>query len=453
MNVLLCALECWPFIKVGGVADVVAGLAGALAERGHKVTVALPRCPLPSVGGVPQSFEVVGLGVTGFDRDDPYGHEVDRTGEGANRLAKLAWSILAMCRERVGSGDPFQIVHVHDWPLGMVPYLLRHVAADLSSTRHVLTVHNAAFHGLFPPFALGAYGLGPDHASRLLAPDGFLSTLVGGIGAAHAVTTVSPTYANQMATPEFGLDHPLRTRVDPAVGILNGIDMDSWNPSTDQTLSARYDPGDLSGRAICKRGLLAEVGLEVDLSRPLVLFAGRIYLEKGIDVLTEALPSMTRMGVQVAVAGKGDAELEHNLLVGSGDGVSCIGYAPEPLMRRLLSAADIVLVPSRREACGLVQLYAQRYGALPVAHRTGGLVDTVTDPETCLDQATGFLFDPLSVDALLGALGRALVVMDSPHWTAMQRRAMCLDRSWGSAGASYEELYVGLMGGRGHGSD
>jgi starch synthase len=257
---------------------------------------------------------------------------------------------------------------------------------------------------------------------------------------------VSTTYAREIQTPERGerLDGVLRARSDRLCGIVNGIDYAVWNPTTDPALVARYDADDTSSKGRCKSALLSELGLEIAPERPLVVSLGRVVTQKGSDLVAAALPKILRSDVAVAIAGAGDAALMEKLGTAAAKAPGravFLGLVSESMAHKLFAAADLVLVPSRYEPCGLVQLYAQRYGALPVAFRTGGLVDTVVDVDSALETGTGFLFDEPTPIALVGAVQRAVAAMTQPRWAALRRRVMRLDLGWDRPARRYAHVY------------
>jgi starch synthase len=264
------------------------------------------------------------------------------------------------------------------------------------------------------------------------------------------VTTVSPTYARELATESggSGLDGVVRARKSPIVGILNGIDYAVWNPATDATLATRYDAQDTAPRVRCKGALQRELGLSLEPSAPLIVSIGRMVPQKGTDLVAAAIPELLRAtDAQIAIAGDGDPELVARVeqAVAKSDGRAVFSRnAPEAVVHRMLSAADVAIVPSRFEPCGLVQQYAQRYGALPVARATGGLVDTVVDCDAKLETGTGFLFDEETPRALVGAVERALAARALPQWPMLVRRVMRLDRSWDGPARRYEGLMKNL---------
>jgi starch synthase len=269
---------------------------------------------------------------------------------------------------------------------------------------------------------------------------------------ADAVTTVSPTYAREIQTPSLGagLDAVLRGRGDALVGVVNGVDYSVWNPATDPSIVARYDAEDFSNKARSKGQVQKELGLPIDAAAPLLAFVGRLVQQKGIDLVAEAMPRLLRASeAQFVIAGDGEdvfvAAVE--TAVGKSHGRAAFARAAaEALVHRIFAAADVVLVPSRYEPCGLVQLYAQRYGALPVVHATGGLCDTVVDCDAKLETGTGFLFHAPTADALVGAAERAISAIGQARWPALVRRAMRLDRSWDRPARRYEQVYRSLQG-------
>jgi starch synthase len=315
----------------------------------------------------------------------------------------------------------------------------------------VLTIHNVRHQGVFPKDALPALGLGWDH----FHVDGIefyggINLLKQGIVTADAVTTVSSTYAREIQTVEHGarLDGVLRARGEALAGIVNGVDYAVWNPATDPAVAARYDAEDFANKARCKGALQKELGLAIDAQAPLVACVGRLVEQKGTDVAVAAVPKLLRgTDAQVVFAGEGEPGLVSAVeaLVAKSPGrVAFARAASEAVVHRIFAGADFVLVPSRYEPCGLVQMYGQRYGTLPVAHATGGLVDTIVDCDAKLETGTGFLFEDLTAEAVLGATERAIAARTLPRWPGLVRRAMRLDRSWDRPARRYDQLYRAL---------
>ncbi len=476
MDILFVASEIAPMAKVGGLADVVAALSKAIRLLGHKVTIAMPKYAAFSSSGImlarrltPLTIKVLGenvdvtlydarlgsgvelllLDIEGlYDRHGIYGDEHGDFPDNAKRFALFSRAVVELIRQRWAAGSPFDVVHAHDWAGAMVPYLLRHEhPANIARTPTVLTIHNLAHQGLFPPQTLGLLGLGTEHFGMdRLEFYGDISFLKGGIVAADAITTVSGTYAREILTPELGerMDGVLATKAVKLSGIVNGIDYAVWNPLTDPALVARYDAEDTANKGRCKAAFLQEVGLPLAPDRPLLSCVGRIVSQKGSDLIAAALPKLLKSDVSIVIAGTGDPALCSTLAAAvakTPDRAAYLGFASEAAVHRLFAASDLLLVPSRYEPCGLVQLYAQRYGAVPIAHRTGGLVDTIVDLDAELETGTGFLFDKPTAASLISGVQRGLAAMTSPRWPSVVRRVMRLDLGWDRPARRYANVY------------
>jgi starch synthase len=486
MRLLLVSPEIAPVVKIGGIADGVAGLAKALARAGHDVTVATPRnrrderahvdttqlAPIELDDAPPggprasvdlhaatldHGVKLVLVEIPGVAPElGAYGDDLRDDGGNARRFGLFARAVVALAARAAASGERWPLIHAHEWPAALVPYLARERRADLGAPRLVLTLHTLAHQGIFPPSAMAHVGVGPGHFHPgALEFHGRVNLLKAGLVAADAVTAVSPTYAREILGPEHGelLDGVLRARGDQVVGILNGIDTDVWDPRRDPALPATYGPDDLAGKETCKRALSTSLGL--DASRPLVLSLGRVFHQKGSDWLVDAIPAIVAEGACVAVAGTGDPALCAALdaIAAAHPGrVAYVGFAPEDLAHRLLAAADVFVMPSRFEPCGLVQLYAQRYGTAPVARRTGGLVDTIVDASADLAEGTGMLWDEASAAGLVAAVRRALAATRLDAWDALRRRIMRLDVGWEAPARRYERLYARLVATRPRGA-
>jgi len=487
MDILFVASELSPMAKVGGLADVVSALPKALRLLGHRVTIALPRHPSIEEAGImvarrltpmtltspshpDDQFEVtvfdgrLGSGVDlllldvpedasappaeggAFRRAAIYGEDGEGYPDNARRYALFCRAAVEVVRQRAAGGSPFDVVHLHDWPTAMVAYLIKQ-HPELAATQTVLTLHNMAHQGVFDRGALRWLGLSDDH----FHPDHLefyerVNFLKGGILTADALTMVSPTYAREIQTKKHGekLEGVVSSRADRLAGIVNGIDYSVFNPATDAMLAARFDAEDLSNKGRCKSSFCQEAGLEISLERPLIVSLGRVVTQKGSDILASALPRILRADVSVAIAGTGDPELMEGLQAAAAKSEGravYLGEISEPSAHRLIAAADIVLLPSRYEPCGLVQLYAQRYGALPVACRTGGLVDTIVDCDAELETGTGFLFDKPNMTSLVGGVQRAIAAIRHPRWEQLRRRVMRLDLGWDRAARRYANIY------------
>lgn len=476
MEILFVSTELSPYVKVGGLGDVAAALPKALRALGHKVTVLLPRFPAFEAGGLlvarrltplkvqlggrtvdvtvfdgrlASQVDIVLVDAPGlFDRAGIYGERGEDYPDNAERFGVLSAAAALLAAQRAQEGTPFDIVHVNDWPSALAPRLL----ADLGlPTRTVLTIHNLAHQGVFPKDDLPKTGLqASDFHVGGAEFYGKVSFLKQGIVSADAVTTVSPSYAREIATAEggMGLDGVLRAK-GKLVGVLNGVDYGIWNPATDPALVARYDAEDTANKARCKAAVLRDLGLDAEDPGPLVVCVGRVVEQKGSDLLAEALPRALRgSDARFVVAGDGDPALVAKLeeATSKSHGRALFLRAPdETTVHRLFAGADLALVPSRFEPCGLTQMYAQRYGAVPVARRTGGLADTIVDADAKLETGTGFLFDEPTADALVAAIQRAVAATQSHGFGALRRRVMRLDRSWDRSARQIEALYRGLV--------
>jgi starch synthase len=313
-----------------------------------------------------------------------------------------------------------------------------------AAARSVFTVHNLAYQGLFPQGDFRLLGL----PQRLMQPDGlefhgWLSFMKGGLMHADRLTTVSPTYAREITTPEFGcgVEGVLRERAADLSGILNGVDPHHWDPATDRTLAAHYSAADLTGKARCKAVLQREMGLTVRADAPLFGVVSRLSEQKGLDLVLAALPALLAEGAQLALLGSGEAPLEQSFEAAAaahpGQVATRIGY-DEAFAHRIIAGGDLILVPSRFEPCGLTQLYGMRYGTLPLVRRVGGLADTV-------DDRVGFLFEDAEAGALTAAARRAVLTYREPaRWRAMQQEAMARDHSWDAVAARYMALYESM---------
>lgn len=482
MDITFVTTELAPFVKVGGLADVSAALPKALRALGHAVTIVMPRYPALEEQGLllarrltplkfalgERSFDVtvfdgrlasqvdlVVVDVPGmFDRPGVYGERGEEYPDAALRFAVLSRAAAELVRQRVASGRPVDVVHCNDWPTALVPTYLEALAAEtpaLAATRTVLTIHNVAHQGVYPRATLPTLGLGWEHFTlEGMEFYGGINLLKQGIVTADAVTTVSPTYAREIQTAERGekLEGVLAAHGDKLVGICNGVDYAIWNPATDPAIAGRYDAEDTSNKVRCKGALQKELGLPIDSGAPLIGSVGRMVAQKGTDLLSAVIPKLLRAtDAQFVVAGDGEPALVTAVetVVARSQGRAVFARAAsETLVHRIFAGVDLVLVPSRFEPCGLVQMYAQRYGALPVAHATGGLKDTIVDCDAKLETGTGFLFDAPSADGLLGATERAIAARGLPRWPGLVRRAMKLDRGWEGAARRYDQVYRSL---------
>jgi starch synthase len=478
MKVLHVAAEVFPLVKTGGLADVVAALPVAQAEQGADVRLLLPGLPqvLDAVQGARVIIDIgacfgalrvrlllarmPGSMLPVYVIDAPYLYRrggspyQDSQGEewpdNLQRFALLGWVAAHLAAEDADPQWAPDVVNAHDWHAAMAcAFMAEHTPTPAAS---VLTVHNLAFQGLFAMHDWPVLGL----ASRLMSPAGLefhgqLSFMKAGLKFADRVATVSPTYAREIATHEFGcgLDGVIRGREDRVAGILNGIDVDVWNPATDPAIAARYDAERLAGKQVCRSALQAELGLDRDDNALLLTLVSRLTSQKGLDLVLAALPELLRQGVQFAVQGTGEPALETAFRMAQvshpGRVHVHVGY-DEARAHRLVAGADVIAVPSRFEPCGLTQMYGLRYGTLPVVRRVGGLADTVQDADPAnlaAGRATGFVFDAATPAAFERAVLRAAETKrDGALWQRTQATAMAQPLAWGGAAAAYLALYA-----------
>jgi starch synthase len=468
LKVLFVASECVPFAKTGGLADVVGALPIALAARGHDVRVVLPRYRvakkhaadrLPIALGVPLGRGEAWCGVWEarfprgdarvyllehdvlYDREGIYGDAGGSFGDNLVRYALLSRGAIRLA-DAIGFAPV--IVHVHDWQASLVPVMLDTIEArsPVARAATVLTIHNMGYQGWFPKGELPDTGLGWDvfHARGIESYDS-LNLLKGGIYHASLVTTVSPRYAREIQTAEGGegLDGALRDRGGDVIGILNGIDEDVWDPARDPHTAAPFTAQDLEGKAACKAALQAEMGLAEEPRVPIVAIVSRLAHQKGIDVFAAALDDILSLGAQVVVLGSGEAwaESAFQQLSHTHPRFRAFIGMNEALAHRIEAGADLFVMPSRYEPCGLNQLYSQRYGTLPVVRAIGGLDDTVENDHT------GFKFEELDADELAQAVATAVYTYHErpEHFRRMQYAAMTKPMGWGHAASQYEALY------------
>lgn len=489
MKTLYVCTELYPLLKTGGLADVGAALPAALQAEGCDVRMLLPAfagiaagvqvdgpaLPLPQTGGpavahalrpapvlLPGRVTATGQRVYLLDApalyQRPGGPYLDAGGhewhDNAARFALLCWAAAALGCGGDASWQP-DVVHAHDWHAGLVPVYLQLLAGAKPRPATVFTVHNLAYQGVFPAATLSELGL-PQALFRMDGVEfhGMLSFMKAGLQFADAITTVSPRYAREIMTPEqgCGLDGVLRYRADRVSGILNGVDYAVWNPATDPLIDAHFEHDRMTGKAFAKQALQRELGLEARPDALLFSAVTRLSEQKGLHLVPAVLDALVAGGGQLVVLGSGDADIEDALRRATarhpGQAVLRVGY-DETLAHRIMAAADVVLVPSRFEPCGLTQLYGLRYGALPLVHAVGGLADTVTDCtlEALADgTACGFVFHDFTVDGLGAALRRAFALHRRPaDWAAVQRHAMQLRFDWRDAARTYCRLYQQLL--------
>jgi starch synthase len=476
MKVLHVAAEMFPWVKTGGLADVVGALPKALAAQGADVRVLLPglsafrqalgaTTPVHDIGAAFGAARVRltcardhALGLPVYLLEAPFLYERDGgpyenpQGEpwldNAQRFGLLGWTAAHLA---AGELDEFwqpQIVHAHDWHAAMAcAYMNVAASAEAAS---VFTVHNLAYQGLFAPTDFHLLHL----PSALMSTPGLeyhgqVSFMKAGLKFADQITTVSPTYAREIATDAFGagLDGVIRARQSDLSGILNGIDDATWNPATDAAICAPYDRAHLAGKKRCRTALRKEVGLSAS-DGPLFSVVSRLTAQKGLDLLLGALPALVASGAQLVLQGSGDASLERAFRAAQDSHPTQvrvrIGY-DEAFAHRIVAGADAIIVPSRFEPCGLTQMYGLRYGTVPVVRRVGGLADTVRDAggaDAPVAGANGIVFDDASGAALEAALQRAVALFrQGAGWTALMRTGMAEELSWAKAARAYIQVY------------
>jgi len=508
LNIVMAASEAVPYAKTGGLADVVGALPLELARLGHRVTLVLPgyrnvvpgrqsgqpavqlRIPTAGISAevtlkeevvpvpaglhpVPQEatpvkpwYGVQPLRVLAvrydpyFDRPGLYQDEHGDYPDNLDRFTLFCRGILEAVRLLAGlRREPVDVLHLNDWQTALCSVYLKAFPQEFSGLgrlKTLLTIHNVSYQGLFPGEQFPKTGLPPS----LFSPSGLefhgsVNCLKGGIIFSDAVSTVSPTYAKEILTKDFGcgLEGTLAGRVDGLPGITNGIDITAWNPETDPYLPAHYSVADLSGKQACKRALQRELGLQ-DRKMPLLAMIGRLTPQKGFDLLREIIPELMALNIQMVLLGTGDRDLEQQFLAVRAKYPGRIGVSigfDEGLAHRIEAGADMLVMPSRYEPCGLSQLYSLRYGTVPIVRRTGGLADTVVpfQPSTAQAKiATGFHFVDASTEALLAAIVLSLqVYREQDTWRSLMEAGMRTDVSWRQAAKQYVQVYGSVVKG------
>ncbi|WP_353683537.1 glycogen synthase GlgA [Thermodesulfovibrio sp. 3907-1M] len=487
MKIALVSAEAYPFSKTGGLGDVVGALFKEFIKAGIDVTVFLPFYRTTrqnffsstvnagivygvAVGSTKRfgavrtarvSFDEednlkIEASTEGnlffiehndfFDRDELYGTNHGEYLDNAERFVFFSRAVLEICKVM---NLKFDIIHCHDWHTALVPLYLKTFYKECSCferTKTVLTIHNLGYQGIFPREKLEITGFGQE----MFHIDGFefygmVNFLKVGLFNADIITTVSPTYAKEILTPEYGagLDGVLRKRKESLVGIINGIDYKIWNPEKDPFIVQNYGTGNISDKQKNKQYLLSFTNLKCSIQNPLIAFIGRLTYQKGIDIIVDAIPGLIEKGVSFIFEGTGEAYYENKIRELQNNYPSKI-YAfvgfDEALAHKIYAGADSLLVPSRYEPCGLSQLIAMRYGTPPVCRRTGGLSDTVEDG------VTGFLFDEYSAEALTEAVKQfCSAYEDKNRFSRIIYEAMKRDFSWSNSCKKYLELYKGLI--------
>jgi starch synthase len=474
MHIAFVASECVPFSKTGGLADVVGALPKALAALGHQVSVYLPRYrqtrltdPQTVVRSITVPFDdkyrfcsVVtadnGGGVRFyfldyppyFDREALYGSSAGDYPDNAERFAMFTRAVLEASKIL---GAP-HVFHCHDWQSALLPVMLRTLYAEDPAFREVATVftiHNMGYQGLFPPDILPLLMLPWDLLTMSkMEFFGQVNFLKGALVYSDFITTVSKKYSQEIQTTEygFGLEGVLRNRAATVTGILNGVDYDDWSPQTDKFIAARYSPQDLSGKKLCKQDLLNAFGVtNPDLSLPVIGIVSRFAAQKGFDLIAQVMDRLAREEMIVVALGAGDKQYEEMFQRLTRQFPSKIAVKvayDNAIAHKIEAGADMFLMPSKYEPCGLNQIYSLKYGTVPIVRATGGLDDTIEPWDARAGKGTGFKFSEYTGEALLATVKQALLAYrDQASWQTLMRNGMGKDFSWGASAREYGKIY------------
>ena len=475
MKVLFIASEVAPFAKTGGLADVTGSLPQELSRLGHDVRIIMPfykavakgdflikkirkSVDVPFAGSVQKgllrrtSLSAIPVYLLEnkeyFYRDHLYGTADKDYPDNPRRFAFFCRGVLELLKRMDYRPD---VLHCHDWQTALIPLLLKYEYGHdpfFANMANIFTIHNLAYQGLFPVKSLEAMGLDSSYFTiDRVEYYGKVNLMKGGILTADLVNTVSETYCREILTAEHGcgLEGVLLSRGDDLCGILNGIDYSEWDPATDRSIFRNYNASALSGKTANKKGLQLLLGLEQDATIPLVGMVSRMIDQKGFDLVGQLLPEIARERMQLAVIGSGDekyTKMFENICAKGAKNIAFHSGFDQSLARKIYAGSDIFLMPSRFEPCGLGQLIALRYGAVPVVRTTGGLADTVTDEKVNGREQSGFAFSAYKKSALMDTLRRAFQVYgDKDRWKKIIRSAMTRDFSWNQSALRYEELY------------
>ena len=476
MKIVHVASEMFPYMKTGGLADAVGALGAALAANGHEVSVFMPgyRAALEhkDAAGATRALrlkvEMADQFLSGdvrvfspsknlkvylicreefFDRRAPYGTGERDFDDNADRFIFFCKGVVEMLRIGDLQAD---VVHCHDWQAALLPVLLREAERRHTVTlalKTIFTIHNIAFQGVFPSKVFARTNL-PDELYHMDGLEYYsqINLMKGGILFADRVTTVSPRYAKEIQTPEFGcgLDGVVQTRADDIVGLLNGVDNSVWNPAVDALLPARYSSVNMSGKGVCRTELLKRCGFATDFKGPIFGMVCRLTEQKGVDFVLANRDFFLAHEVRLVVLGSGNKRMEEELkelATSVPHKVFLCAKLDEAMSHLIEAGSDFFVMPSVFEPCGLNQMYSQVYGTIPVVSRVGGLVDTVIDADQSPAAGTGIMCDP-NTGSVRDALQRALILFaDRPRYVAVQQRAMAKDFSWKFAAAAYERMY------------
>src|SRR6185369_11925587 len=473
MHVAFAASECVPFSKTGGLADVAGALPKALAELGHQVSVFVPKYrqtklndPKTRIRSITipyddqyRFFSVLDGGKLNgvqfyfidyppfFDREALYGTSLGDYHDNAERFMLFSRAVIEASKI-LGTPDVF---HCHDWQSALIPVLLRSLYEDdpaLSDIPTVFTIHNIGYQGLFPPDTLPLLMLPWDlFTLSKLEFYGKVNFLKGALVYADYITTVSRKYALEIQTSEygFGLEGVLRGRAGVVSGILNGVDYNEWNPDKDQFSVAKYSPADLTGKSLCKRDLMKEFGIDPESKLPVIGIVSRFAAQKGFDLISQIADRLAREEAIVVVLGSGDKEYEDQFRRINKQFPQKLALKvayDNALAHKIEAGADMFLMPSRYEPCGLNQIYSLKYGTVPIVRATGGLDDTIENFDVNTGKGTGFKFHEYSGEALLETVRRAVeVYQDQKAWTQLMKNGMLKDFSWTASAREYVKVY------------
>jgi starch synthase len=478
MKIAMLSSEIAPFAKTGGLADVLGTLSVALEKRGYDISLIMPayRCVLNGPFALDETGMqlTVQLGVSAeqstvlggrlgqnisvylvradryFDRDFLYGTPYGDYPDNAERFTFFCRAALEMIRRH-----PVEIIHCHDWQSALGIVFLKAQSShyrEFASAKTVLTAHNLGFQGIFRESNWPLLGLDRSYYSpEYLEFFGNINFLKGGLIFADKITTVSPTYAQEIMSAEqgFGLQGILRQRAADVTGILNGVDYNEWNPEIDPFIARRYGPHDLTGKRICKEKLQRTLGLPVRSELPLLGMVSRLTSQKGFDLIQQIFDRIMTQELQLVLLGSGELRYEDFFVTAAArfpeKFAVRMGF-DEALAHQIEAGADIFLMPSLYEPCGLNQMFSLKYGTLPIVRAIGGLKDTVIDYDAEPSRGTGFVFDRYEPNALWVSIERALrVFVDNRLWTALIHRAMGMDFSWDRSAQAYSNLYEQLL--------
>ncbi len=472
MRILFVASEGLPFSKTGGLADVVEALPKALVESGHEVAIVLPRyrntkaativvpsLTIPAGGALRFPAIADGTIVNGvryffvddpeyFDRDELYGEMGRDYADNGARFGEFSRAAIEIAK----NVWPADVIHCHDWQTALVPVLLKTVYEPdplLRGVPVVFTIHNMGYHGLFPRTELAELGL-PETLFRMDALEfyGKVNFLKGGLIYSDYLTTVSRKYAEEIQTADYGygLDGVVRNRASRLSGILNGVDYSIWNPEIDSLIAARYSAKDLTGKKVCKRDLLDQFKLDsANLQRPVIGIVSRFADQKGFDLIAQIAGELVKENVSIVALGTGEPKHENFFREMAGKYPKQFGVKiayDNTLAHKIEAGADMFLMPSRYEPCGLNQIYSLKYGTVPIVRATGGLDDTIENYDPASGRGTGFKFVPYEPAALLDCIRKALETFKVvPAWQKLQINGMAKDFSWRASAAEYAKLY------------